>query len=117
MRETMVVLALLGVGCGGAEASRMEPRFVAVHNAMAAMGMAQTGSISEGSLPQGADARIRIQLEAGECYTVVALGSGGVRDIDVRVVGEDDEDVARDTTHDPQAAAQACPEESGEYSV
>lgn len=117
MRQILVILALFWAGCGGAQASRMEPRFVAVHNAMAAMGMAQTGAISEGSLPQGADARIRIRLEGGECYTFVALGSGGVADIDVRVVGEDDEDIARDTTHDPQAAAQACPDESGEYSV
>ena len=46
--------------CGGAD-PHLEPRYVAVHNAMTAMGMAQSGAISEGSLPQGADARIAQQ--------------------------------------------------------
>jgi len=103
------------LSCGGS--TRMEPRFVAVHNAMSAMGLAQTGPISEGSLPNGADARVDIELRAGECYTIVALGDSGVQDLDVRVVSEDDEEIGRDVTHDRQAAAHVCPERSGPYQV
>jgi hypothetical protein len=84
---------------------------------MTATGLAQTGPISEGSLPQGADARIGMRLEAGSCYTIVALGSTQVRDLDVQVLDETGEEIGRDATHDRQAAAQACPEQSGEYQV
>ena len=103
-------------GCGGGQAG-LEPRFVAVHNAMTAMGLAQTGPISEGSLPQGAEARVDITLDGGECYTFVALGTTQVRDLDLRILSADDEDVGRDTTHDRQAAAQVCPDRSGDYVV
>lgn len=106
--------ALMVMSCGGAEA-RLEPRFVAVHNTMTAMGMAQTGPISEGSLPEGVDATVDVELHGGECYTFVGLGGPAVRDLDVRVVGEGDEELGRDVTHDRQAAAQVCPERSGEY--
>jgi len=106
---------LLAAGCGGH--GLLAPRFVAVHNAMAAMGMAQTGSISEGSLEHGANVRFDVPLEAGHCYTFVALGSSGVRDIDLRILDGDDGVLGEDTTHDSQAAAQACPRSSGNYHI
>jgi len=112
---TGALLALALAGCGGH--GLLSPRFVAVHNAMAAMGMAQTGSISEGSLEHGAKVRFDVPLEAGHCYTFVALGSSGVRDLDLRILGEDDTELGRDVTHDPQAAAQACPRAAGSYQV
>ncbi len=114
----VVLLAFLGgaTACGGAEA-RLESRFVAVHNAMAAMGLTQSGPISEGSLPEGADATVVQTLQAGECYTFVALGSGGARDLDVRVTTDGGDEVGRDTTHDAQAAAQVCPDATGDYHV
>ena len=112
---TGALLALALAGCGGH--GLLSPRFVAVHNAMAATGMAQTGSISEGSLEHGAKVRFDVPLEAGHCYTFVALGSSGVRDLDLRILGEDDTELGRDVTHDPQAAAQACPRAAGSYQV
>lgn len=100
--------------CGGS--SRLEPRFVAVHNTLSSMGYAQTGSISEGSLPQGTEASVEVELRGGECYAFLALGVDGVSDIDVRVF-EDDEEIARDVTHDSQAAARACPTQDGTHRV
>ena len=49
----------LALGChtGGAG---LEPRYVAVHNAMTAMGLAQTGAISEGRLEEGGEARLEV---------------------------------------------------------
>lgn len=104
------------VACGGVE-SQLEPRFVAVHNAMAAMGLAQTGSINEGSLPEAANAPITQHLEAGQCYTYVALGGSGVDDIDIRILDDSGTEIGRDGTRDRQAAAQACPDTTGDYQV
>lgn len=110
-----LLVALTCLSCGGS--GQLEPRFVAVHNAMSAMGMAQTGPISEGSLGEGNEARFDVRLEAGQCYTVVALGSSGVRDLDVRIVGAGDDELGRDVTHDRQAAAQVCPGRSGDFQI
>ncbi|MCA9534174.1 MAG: PPC domain-containing protein [Myxococcales bacterium] len=106
----------LALGChtGGAG---LEPRYVAVHNAMTAMGLAQTGAISEGRLEEGGEARLEVELGAGQCYTFMALGGSGTRDMGVQVLSEAGEELGRDLTHDRQAAAQACPERAGVYQV
>lgn len=109
-----IALALAGA-CGGG--GGVDGRLVAVHNALSAVGLAQTGPISEGSLPEGATADVVRALDAGECYTFVAIGSGGVSDIDLVVTGEGGEEVARDSTHGQQAATQVCPEQSGDHRV
>jgi hypothetical protein len=117
MRSHLVLFAVPAILSCGPSSSGLEPRFVAVHNAMTAMGLAQTGAISEGSLPEGAEARIPVTLEGGECYTFVALGSSQVENLDLRVLDEDGDEITRDSTIDAQSAAQACPERSGEYRV
>ncbi len=117
-RRTRILIpaaVFLASSCGGG--NNLQPRFVAVHNAMTAMGFAQTGAISEGSLPEGGDARIDVQLAGGTCYTFVALGGDGASNIDVRIIDEADEELGRDTTRDRQAAAQVCPEIDGTYRV
>ena len=119
MGQARLMIGLLTatlLSCGGT-GGRLEPRFVAVHNAMTAMGMAQTGSISEGSLSEGQEARIAMELTGGACYTFVALGDSQVQNINVRVVDADGDLVAEDVTHDRQAAIQACPDTSGTYQV
>ena len=118
IRPILALFAVLAVGsaCGGTE-PQLEPRFVALHNAMQAMGMSRLGAISEGSLPEGAEARLEVELAAGQCYTFVALGDDRVEDVDLRVVNESGDEVGRDTTYDRHAAAQVCPEESGSHQV
>jgi hypothetical protein len=102
----------LFVGRGGARA-----RYVAVHNAMTAMGLAQTGAINEGSLDEGGEARLEVELAGGECYTFMALGGRGTEDMGVQVLSEGGDELGRDLTHDRQAAAQACPTRDGVYQV
>lgn len=100
------------VACGGPQ-TQSEPRFVAVHNALSSMGMAQTGPINQGSLPEGAEVELDVELRGGECYTFVALGSDGVQDIGIRIVDQNGTEIGRDVTHDRQAAARVCAEQSG----
>jgi len=110
-----LVLVFLLAGCGGD--SGLEGRFVAVHNTLASLGLAQTGAISEGSLAEGTDATLERELVVGECYTFVALGGGGVDDIDVVVRDERGEELARDGTRDRQAATHFCPGRNGPHQV
>jgi hypothetical protein len=115
-RWMAAVLACLSMpGCTSGSA-RMSPSFVAVHNTMAAMGFAQSGEISEGSLGEGGVAQHTARLAAG-CYTIVAFGGDGVGDIDVVVKDETGTELASDLTQQSQAAAQFCPDADGEYQL
>ena len=116
MNRYPFLLLSFALACGGSQ-TQTEPRFVAVHNALSAMGLAQTGPISEGSLPEGAEARIEVELQAGECYTFVALGSDSVEDLDILVLDEAGEEAGRDVTHDRQAAARVCAETTGTHTA
>ena len=108
--------ASVGVACGATRTGELEPRYVAVHNTLAALGLVQTGPIQQGSLAEGRDAKLRLELGAG-CSTLVAFGSPGVRDLDVALLDADDKPVAHDTTKEPQATLRVCPEASGHYTL
>ncbi len=92
----------------------LEPRFVAVHNAFAAMGLAQVGPIHEGILPEGHEARVPLDLAAG-CTAVAAVGGEGMRDLDATLVDAQGHAVAHDTTNEPQAVLRACVETADQY--
>ena len=120
MRSSRLRLALipalaLVTSCVGSPA--LDPRFVALHNTMTAIGMVQSGSISEGSLPEGGEAHFEGMLQPGQCYTIVGLGSGGVANLDVVVLDEGGNEIAHDTTEDGSAAAQFCPQYPGNYRI
>jgi hypothetical protein len=92
----------------------LEPRFVAVHNALAAMGLAEVGPIHEGSLAEGQEARVALDLPSG-CTTVVVFGSEGVRDVDATLRDARGQAVAHDTTREPQAVLRACVDGADAY--
>ena len=119
-RGVLVAAALALVplaGCASAvRGNDTEPRFVAVHNALAAMGLAQVGPIQRGSLAEGRETRVPLELSAG-CSTVVALGGEGVRDLAVSIVDPAGVPIAHDTTRDPQAVVRACVDHGGTYSL
>jgi hypothetical protein len=94
----------------------LEPRFVAVHNALAAMGLAEVGPIHEGSLAEGQEAHVPLDLPAG-CTTVVAIGGDGVRDLDVTLADGHGRAIAHDTTSEPQAVLRACVDAADVYSL
>ena len=109
---------LLAGACAGNQAPAaglaLEPRFVAVHNALAAMGLAQVGPIQEGMLREGQETRVNLSLPAG-CVAVVALGGEGMRDLDATLLDSHGTPLAHDTTIEPQAVLRPCLEASDEY--
>jgi hypothetical protein len=108
--------ALLAAACASSRGGEMEPRFIAVHNAFAAMGLAQVGPIQRGSLGEGRESRVPIELSAG-CTTVVALGGEGVRDLDASLIDSSGSPIAHDATRDPQAVVRVCVDRSGTYAL
>jgi len=115
-RAALVGLVLVAA-CGASRGDRggaLEPRFVAVHNALSAMGLAQIGPIQEGALAEGREARLSLALPAG-CVTVVAVGGDGVRDLDATLLDAHAKPLAHDTTNEPQAVLRACVDASDTY--
>jgi hypothetical protein len=95
-------------------APALDPRFVAVHNTLSAIGMAQVGPIQEGTLVQGREARVSLPLPAG-CITVVAIGGDGVRDLDATLLDAHGAPIAHDVTNEPQAILRPCLESADTY--
>jgi hypothetical protein len=106
----------LAVACASTRGSvgALEPRFVAVHNALAAMGLAQVGPIHEGVLAEGREARMVLGLSAG-CSTIAAVGGEGVRDVDATLFDPQGRPLAHDTTNEPQAVLRVCVEAADAY--
>ena len=117
--QALLVLACLAptfAACRATRTGELEPRYVAVHNTLAAMGLAQVGPIQQGSLAEGRETRVRLDLGA-QCTTIVAIGSPGVRDLDIALLDADDKPIAHDTTKEPQATLRTCPEAAGRYTL
>ncbi|MGH7434407.1 MAG: hypothetical protein ACRENE_01900, partial [Polyangiaceae bacterium] len=107
------------VACGAAHRDpvrSLDPRFVAVHNALAAMGLAQVGPIQQGVLAPEHEVRARVTLPAG-CVTLVAFGGDGVLDLDATLLDARGAPVAHDTTAEPQAVLHACVDAADTYTV
>src|SRR6516165_760937 len=85
----------LAAACAG-QKSEIEPRYIAVHNALAAMGLAEVGPLQRGSLAEGREARVKLELGA-LCTTIIALGGAGVRDLDLVLVDAQGRPIAHDT--------------------
>ncbi len=111
----LALAAALALSCASSP-TQVDPRFVSLHNAFAAMGLAQVGPVQQGSLVEGREARLPLQLTA-QCTTVVAMGGAGVRDLDVTLVDASNHPVAHDTTHDAQAVVRACVDTPGTYTM
>ncbi len=117
LRRALAGFAVLSAAsCASTRGGELEPRYVAVHNALAAMGLAQVGPIQRGSLATGREARLPIEL-AAQCTTIIALGGVGVADLDAALLDPDGKPVAHDTTRDPQAALRACVDRPGVYTL
>jgi len=100
-------------GTGG---TAFDPRFVAVHNTLAAMGLVQVGLIHEGLLAEAREAKVSLDLPAG-CVTVLAIGGEGVHDIDATLLDPRGSPIAHDTTNEPQAVLRSCLDAADTYAL
>ncbi len=92
--------------CGG---SPLEPRYVAVHNAMTSMGYDQLGAIQEGTLAETTEVRTPLTLPPGACYAITAIGEGSVQDLDLVIFDALGRETARDRDVGAQPSVQFCP--------
>ncbi len=92
----------------------LQGRFTAVHNTMVSLGLNQLGHISEGSLGEGASVNVPVELEA-QCYTFVAFGGDGSRDVDLALLDGNSQRIGGDVTHDAHAAFHHCLRTRGRY--
>ena len=58
--------------CSASRVPAIDPRFVAVHNTLSAMGLAHVGSVQQGTLVEGREARLPLELTP-QCATIVAI--------------------------------------------
>ncbi|MBL9108217.1 MAG: hypothetical protein JNM74_03055, partial [Myxococcales bacterium] len=79
-----------------------------MQNALSAVGYTQSGALSELSLGRGDEARVPIDLEANECRTIIALGSGRVRNVDLVVYDQGGAERAHDESHSRNATVEIC---------
>jgi hypothetical protein len=110
-----VMAAVLGA-CATSRPAEIDPRFVAVHNTLTSMGLAQVGPVQQGTLVEGREARLPIELVA-QCATLVTMGGDGVRDLDAQLLDPRGNPVAKDASHEPQAVLRACVETAGTYTL
>lgn len=91
-------------------------RMIAAHNALTTQGLSQVGPVSSSSLAEGQSFRVPSDLDAG-CYTFMAFGADGVRDIELTVVNAQGQSVAQENAHEPQAGVRFCPSSRGRFQV
>jgi hypothetical protein len=91
-------------------------RMTAAHNALATLGLAQVGPVSSGTVSEGQSFRSTQELEAG-CYTFMAFGADGLRDVDLTIANAQGQTVAQDNAHDPQAGVRFCPSSRGRFQI
>ena len=107
-----------GAPPAGSNAQAIDPNFAGVAtfplNAFAqteAPGMAREGNLIAGNFQEGQILEQPITLQGGKCYTVLALGVGGIQEVDIALVATPQVAipgfngvVARDTTSGTQAS-------------
>ncbi len=91
-------------------------RMIAAHNALTTQGLSQVGAVSTGTVAEGQSFRAPSELDAG-CYTFMAFGSDGVRDVELTVVNAQGQTVAQENAHEPQAGVRFCPSSRGRFQV
>ncbi len=91
-------------------------RYAAVHNTMSAMGLVQAGPLQRGSLAEGRETKLVLDLPQG-CTTLVTLGGAGVENVDVELTDSAGKSIAKDTTQDTEAVVRACVDEAGKYNL
>lgn len=82
-----------------------------------ARGYQQYGDRSNGQLTEGQTRDFTLNLEGGKCYAILAVGDGGVRDLDLIVSNPRGQAVDRDMEAGARPVVRACPDSTGDYRI
>jgi hypothetical protein len=80
-------------------------------------GYAQVGADRSFPIVQGERVRLTLPVETGNCYTLAAFGSEGLREIALRALDEHGADLSVADEGLPQAATQLCADHAAELSI
>lgn len=80
-------------------------------------GYAQVGADRSFAIAQGERVRLTLPVETGNCYTLAAFGSEGLREIALRALDEHGADLSVADEGLPQAATQLCADHAAELSI
>ncbi len=94
-------------------------RQIRTHHGRVGEGRAPAGPVHRASLRTSQDRTFPVRLEAGRCYTIVAVGAPSVRDLDLYLLDPAGLEVEADTGPANHAVVQTdpCPRWDGTYTV
>jgi hypothetical protein len=107
---------VLALSCSPSRGTDPAARFFAVHNVMHAMGLYQAGPVSQGSMAEGQEVKLALELPA-TCVAVVAVGGTGVDDLALQLVDPEGKVIAEETAREVEAVLRSCVDRPGAYSV
>lgn len=82
-----------------------------------ARGYQQYGDRANGELSEGQTRDFTLNLEGGKCYAILAVGDGGVRDLDLIVSNSRGQAIDRDIEAGARPIVRACPSSTGDYGI
>ena len=97
--------------------ANLQENFALLDADMRARGYESYGQQTTGQLAAGGTRNFEIQLEGGRCYAILAVGDGGVRDLDLVLVDQSGNEVDRDLAQDARPTVRVCPDHSGDFQM
>ncbi len=91
----------------------LQENFALLDADMRARGYESYGQQTTGELETGNNRNFEIQLEGGRCYAILAVGDGGVRDLDLVLLDQGGSEIDRDLAQDARPTVRVCPERDG----
>lgn len=92
----------------GGEDDPLSGRSEQIAERMTAIGWHRAAFESEGFLPENASTTLPLEVPAGRCFTIVALATRGIRDLDAVLYAPSGDVLAEDVRPDPNPALQLC---------
>jgi|LNFM01.1.fsa_nt_gb hypothetical protein len=110
--QTSVAMAQ---GSGGG--NDVDDTWSSQQNNLLSVGYQAEGSPLNRTLTEGQSADENVQLNAGMCYAIMAIGESRVRDLDLDLFDSNGRPVDRDFAQDPKAVVRLCAPAQGQYRV
>lgn len=111
---TQTQLAMANTGGGGND---IDDTWNAQQNNVLSVGYQAEGPPLNRSLNEGQQQEETVNLAAGTCYAIVAVGESRVRDLDLALANDGNTILDQDYAQDPKATVRICAPAAGRYRV